>query len=423
MAMPDPVGWIPEAWQATIEALLIGFLIGAQREASHIEQRHAGVRDFVLIALSGSICGLLGNGWLAGAALVSITVLLAVFYLKAKERTGITTEMAAVATFCLGFLTAAPNYRPGRTLAVGAAVITVAFLEAKRSLHKLLHETVTEEEFNDTLVFLATIFVIYPILPKGRYGPYDFFAPRVIWVFVILVSSISFVGYFFEKFLGPSRGLKLTSVFGGLASTTAATLAFGHRSAEEPLRLSLYGQAAVIANAMQFPRMLALLIVVNAQLAAALALPLIAAGIAGLGVGLLMARGEPHVGEHSSMRLQNPFRLVPALEFGLIFTVILFAAKASTSVFGSWGLFWASVAGGSIDVDSVAVSTADLLTRGHIFQPAAMLSVLLALLSNAVIKTGIAAYAGSPRFALRVASGFIAMFGTGVLAWYVISGL
>ena len=179
---------------AIAEALLIGFLIGAQREVSQGEG-HPGVRDFVLIALVGTVCGLVDNPWLTAAALVSMTALLCVFYLRGRERSGITTELAAVAAFSLGFLTATPMSR----LAVGTAVVVVALLEAKRWLHKLVRETITEGEFEDTLRFLAVIFIVYPILPEGRFGPYEFLSPREIWAFVILISSVSYVGYFLEK--------------------------------------------------------------------------------------------------------------------------------------------------------------------------------------------------------------------------------
>ena len=74
--------------------------------------------------------------------------------------------------------------------------------------------------------------VIYPLLPQGSFGPYAFFSPRQVWMFVILISSISYVGYFLEKFLGEERGMLYTSVLGGLASTTAATLHFARESRE-----------------------------------------------------------------------------------------------------------------------------------------------------------------------------------------------
>jgi uncharacterized membrane protein (DUF4010 family) len=417
--LPDPT--LPGPLRAIIESLLIGFLVGAQREASHGE-RHAGVRDFVLIALVGAISGLLQNAWLTVAALISITVLLSVYYFHIAERSGITTEMAAVATFCLGFLVAAPNNPLGEPLAIGTAIVVVAFLDAKRFLHKLLRETITEREFNDTLRYLAIIFIIYPILPAGTYGPYQFFAPRKIWLFVILVSSISYVGYFLEKFLGASRGLKFSGIFGGLASTTAATMSFARNCSEQPARLSLYGQAAVLANSMQFPRVLLILLVVGPALAGATMPVLAIMCTAGLVLGSVMGKSESADSGPPAVRLRNPFRLIPALKFGAIFTVILFASNAATSAFGSGGLYWTSILGGSVDVDAVVVSVAELLRQGHISAFTGIVCVLLALLSNAILKSIIAAYLGTRPFAWRVAGGFAVMFGSGALAWLLLKG-
>lgn len=420
--MNETLPALPEAAQRIAEALLIGFLIGAQREASHGE-RHPGVRDFVLVALTGAICGLLGYAWLTVAALVSITALLGVYYFHIRERTGITTEMAAVATFVLGFLVSTPNNPLGAPLAIGTAIVVVGFLEAKRSLHKLLRETITEKEFNDTLRFLALIFIIYPLLPAGNFGPYGFLAPRKIWLFVILVSSISYTGYFLEKFLGAHRGLKFAGIFGGLASTTAATASFARSCSEEPQKFLLYAQAAVVANAIQFPRVLVVLLVINPALARSSAVTLLAMAAAGLLFGLLVTREKAPASEASAVAVGNPFRLLPALKFGAVFALILFASKAAASAFGSGGVYWTSALGGSLDVDAVAVSAADLLSAGGISLGVANVSVLLALVMNAVVKTVIAVYAGTTEFALRVAGGFGVMFGAGTVAWLASNGV
>ena len=119
-------------------------------------------------------------------------------------------------------------------MAIGVTIVVAAFLEARQRLHKLLRETITEQEFNATLAFVGVVLVIYPLLPTGSYGPYQFFNPRQVWMFVILISSISYLGYFLEKFLGEEKGLIYTSILGGLASTTAATLLFARLSKERP---------------------------------------------------------------------------------------------------------------------------------------------------------------------------------------------
>jgi uncharacterized membrane protein (DUF4010 family) len=417
--MQVPVLGLPEAARDVIEALLIGFLIGAQREASHGE-RHPGVRDFVLIALTGGVCGLLQNAWLTVAALLSITALLAVYYFHIRERAGITTEMAAVATFALGFLVSTPQSPLGPQLAIGMAIVVVAFLEAKRSLHKLLRETITEAEFNDTLRFLALIFIIYPILPQGSFGPYQFFAPRKIWVFVILVSSISYAGYFMEKFLGATRGLKLAGIFGGLASTTAATASFARSCAEQPANSRLYAQAAVVANAIQFPRVLMILLVVSPALASSLSLPLVAMSVAGLLFGLFLLRTGAPEGELQAAGARNPFRLAPALRFGVLFTVILFAGKAAAGLLGEGAVYWTGALGGLLDVDAVAVSTADLLSSGSLAAGPAALCVLLALAANALTKAAIGFSAGTTAFGRRLAAGFVTMFAAGAFVWLAV---
>ncbi|MCE5309996.1 MAG: DUF4010 domain-containing protein [Acidobacteriales bacterium] len=406
---------LPEAFTSLGEALLIGLLIGAQRE-SHSDEPQPGVRDFILISLTGGVCGVLGQAWLTASALISIALLLAVFHYQTKERTGITTEMAAVAAFALGCLTATPGLKWGAPLSIGATIVVVAFLEAKAWLHKLVREIITEREFNDTLSFLAVVLVIYPVLPEGQFGPYGFIEPRKIWLFVILVSSISYVGYFLEKFLGTAKSLKFTSIMGGLASTTAATAAFAHNVADEPSKSVLYSRATVIANAIQFPRVLALLYVVNPALAAASFVPLALMTAAGLAAGLLIGRTATQEPATGTLRIGNPFRLWPALKFGAIFTAILFATKAAAAELGAGAVYWTSAIGGSLDADSVAVSVADLVSGGKAPITVAFAAVMIALVMNAVLKTGIAFFTGGARFGWRVAAGFAIMFGAGLAA-------
>ncbi len=417
--MPAPTVELPAALQAVFEALLIGLLVGFQREASAQREKAPGVRDFILISLTGGICGLLGLPWLTVAALASITGLLAVFHFQTPERTGITTEMAAVATFCLGFVTAVPGLRWGAPLAIGTAIVVVGFLEAKRSLHKLIRETITEAEFNDTLWFLAIIFIIYPILPAGEFGPYYFFAPRRVWLFVILISSISYIGYFLQKFLGVERGLEMTAVLGGLASTTAATASFA-RSAREEGSWHAYWTATVIANSVHFPRVLAILYLVNPPLAQACVPLFLAMAAAGGLFALALSRFSREMENKRHFMVGNPFRLAPALKLAAVFTAILLLTKAGAARFGGGGVYWTSLLGGSVDVDAVALSVSDLFTSAKIDVATARLAVLLSFAANAVLKTGIASISTGIAYGLRVACGFLIMFAAGVFGWFLL---
>ena len=401
-----------QPWQAIGEALLIGFLIGIQREAEKGE-RHAGLRDFILVALAGGLSGLLQQAWLTVSALVCVTGIIGLFRWQHPERTGVTTELAAVATFLLAYLAAMPGEGANQT-AIGLAILVAILLATKQRLDEFFTRRVAEGEFLATLRFLALIFIIYPLLPDGAYGPYAFFAPKKIWLFVILVSSISYVGYFLERYFGGERGILLTSVLGGLASTTAATSALSHEVAGEPALASTYSRAVVLANAVQFPRLLALIAVLNRDLALHSLAPFAAMTASGLVAAWLVGRsgGTPEGGKRIETR--NPFRVIPALKFGALFAAILLLTKW----LGAGGIYWASALGGFIDTDSIAVSLTDLLNSGQTVRQIAQWGVLIALVSNGVLKTIIAFTSGVQRFGWSLLVGFTAMFATGAaLLW------
>ena len=397
------------------EALLIGVLVGVQREAT--AGIHPGLRDFIMIALAGGICGLLANPWLTVAALLAIAALFAVFHFETKDqRAGVTTELAGIAVFCMAFFTASPGYAGGQPLALGLTIAVVAFLEMKKRLQTLVRETITEVEFNDTLRFLAVVFVIYPLLPAGKFGPYNFFSPRQVWLFVILVGAISYSGYFLTKFLGSRKGLEYTSVLGGLASTTAATLSFARAVKEQPGQIREYWQAGVIANTVQFPRTLGILYVVNPELANWCAPALAATTFAGVALAFFLRPKETDSPDHS-VPLGNPFRLWPALKFGLLFTAILLINKLASVWMGAQALYATSALGGLVDPATVIVSANDLLAPGRITLLMARAAVFTGLLANVLLKIVLASLSGTAAFTWRMTLAFAVMLGVGGAAW------
>ena len=406
------------AWIAMGEALLIGLLVGVEREADQRQERHAGLRDFMTIGLAGGLCGIIAQPALTIAVLIALTALLIVFRAQTPGRTGITTELAAVATFLLCVLTATASLPWGSPLAIALTVVLALFLDARVALKKFFVEAVTEREFNETLRFLAVIFVILPVLPDGGFGPYEFFNPRRVWMFVILVCSINWLGYFLQKFLGGSEGLRWTAILGGVASTTAATSAFARQCQEEPERTPDYGRAAVLANAVQFPRIYALILVVSPALAAASVVPLAAMTVAGLALALWPRRnGREQKPTKPEVKLGNPFHLVPALKFGAAFALIRLVVRASSDKFGESGVLSASFIGGSIDVDAIVFSISGLLKDGQLATGVAVGGVFLALIANAAFKSFLAFSGGNREFGRRVLAGFALMFTAGAAAW------
>ncbi len=64
-------------------------------------------------------------------------------------------------------------------------------------------------ELIDTLKFLVIIMIVVPLLPARALDPYGTFTPYRVGVLVVLISGISFVGYFLTRILGAERGIGL----------------------------------------------------------------------------------------------------------------------------------------------------------------------------------------------------------------------
>jgi uncharacterized membrane protein (DUF4010 family) len=409
---------LADAVRALASALLIGILVGAQRETrlSH----HPGLRDFVLIAGAGGVCGLLGSPVIAAGALLSIMLAMITLHFEARKlRRGVTTELAAVAAFGLAYFAAASPLPYAQPIAIAVTLIVVVFLEAKQYLQTMARETITESEFNATLGFVAVVLVVYPLLPVGSYGPYQFFNPRQVWMFVILISSISYVGYFLEKFLGSEKGMVYTSILGGLASTTAATLHFSKLSKERPGEYFGLWRAFVIANTVQFPRTYLIVALASPALGKACAWPLAMMTIAGIVQAEVLRRWPHPKAEPIPLKPGNPFRLKPALRFGVMFTTVVFLAKAATALLGPGAFYGTSLLGGLVDVATVIAPASDLLAATKITVSVGALAILLALLSNAILKIIIAFVSGIPKLAVRVALTFVLWGAAAGLGWWL----
>jgi len=403
--------------RALLEALGIGFLIGVEREKDKGPHSPAGLRSFMLIALLGALAGLIGNQLLAAIGLLALAAVLAVGYFQSGHA-GVTSIVSAFVTYLLGYMTSSHEI-----ITIMVAIITATALAAKKPLHEFATQTISENEFYDTLKFLAIIFIIYPILPDQGYGPYSFFNPRSVWLFVILVSSISYIGYFLTKFLGTERGAILTAIVGGLASTTAATLSFARRSRENPADSRTNAVAAIAANTVQFPRLWMILYAISPAIAMSATAPM-AAGLAGGAAATLFLyrrHAPPPTGEPQKVRLQNPFSLRPALVFGIYYAAIVLAIRAASAHLGSEGLYLTSLVGGSFDVDAIAVSMAHMFNRSGIDAGMAVTAILLAVLGNGIVKLMIAGWSGTRSYVGWLSVGALiaiaAAWGSLLLSW------
>jgi uncharacterized membrane protein (DUF4010 family) len=159
--------------------------------------------------------------------------------------------------------------------------------------------------------------------------------PYKIWLIVVLVSLISFVGYALIRVLGSSAGIGLTGLVGGLVSSTVTTLSFARRSKESPGANKLFAAAVLLASSIMFPRLLLEIAVVNRDLMGNIAVPLVAMGATGFALAFwLFRRSRGTAVAAEAVKFDNPFSLKSAMTFGLVFAAILMFTRLATSYLG-----------------------------------------------------------------------------------------
>src|SRR5437016_4562738 len=109
-----------EMMQPFIVSLLIGLLIGIERERSHPRGTQAlGVRSFTLIALLGTLSAYLHDPSFKIILLLFVLSGILLSYYRSTAMSGehrdvgITTEFSAAIVFCLGFLALTKPYLAG----------------------------------------------------------------------------------------------------------------------------------------------------------------------------------------------------------------------------------------------------------------------------------------------------------------------
>lgn len=212
---------------AFLTSLAIGLLIGLERERSPAAK--AGLRTFALVALFGTISGLLveiiDSPWFLFGGLLTIGLMTAAAYFRdndPKSDPGTTTVAAIIMCYGLGAII----WFGYSTFAVMLGTMATILLYYKSELRGI-SQSLTRRDLISILQFSVLTFIILPILPNNNYGAYNMLNPHQIWLMMVLIAGISLAGYIALRLVGARFGAPLLGLLGGLVSSTATTLALG----------------------------------------------------------------------------------------------------------------------------------------------------------------------------------------------------
>ncbi len=387
------------AWQFGT-ALGLGMLIGLERERTQgKEQTFAGVRTFSLVALLGATSVYAGEqsglSWIVGLVFLAVVALVAVSYHVTAQQgnIGTTTEVSVLLTFFIGSMCAWDQV----AIAGAVAVVTMLLLALKGWLHGLAKRIETSD-VEATLKFAIITLIVLPLAPNINFGPagLEVINPYKTWLMVVLIAGLNFAGYILVKVVGREHGLGITGLLGGLVSSTAVTLSFSQRSRTEPDLASVLSLSILLAWTVMFFRVVVEVGFVNISLAKDLVSGMVLMGVISLVICVLLWRRGRNTEKAEVESGNNPFELGDAIKFGGLFAVVIFVAKAAQVYFGNAGLYLAGALAGLTDVDAIALSMASLAQQDPASSGAAARTIVIAVISNTMVKCGMAIWIGAP---------------------------
>lgn len=402
----------------------IGFLIGFEREhhaLSKGEDALAGIRTFMFLTLLGflgAFMHFLISPWILVSLLFAVILLTSISYwiTASKGNIGGTSEFTGILSVLLGALT----FMGYLEMSLMIAVLMVVLLSSKLRMQSVVG-AVSKVEMLDFIRFVVVALMIFPFLPDETYGPYDVFNPRDLGWVIILTSGLGLIGFILMRAFGAKKGILMTGIIGGLVSSTAVTWIFAKKSKEQEA-LSVDCTIAVLAaSSIMVVRVFIWVMIFNPQLLGGLAIALSMVFLAAIGVTVFYYLKGQRKKVDAQIPESRPLNLTGALFFGLLYSAILFVVAYANSVFGEKGIYVASGIAGISDVDAITISVSKLSSNG-ISAITAQNAILLATISNTLVKLGISVWAGSKEMRRLVYIGYGIIF-LAAIAGFVIMNI
>jgi len=209
-------------------SLLVGFLTGVERQiSSNYTKKDIGVRDLLIISLLGFLStNVLPNQEMSFFVLLGFIIIISmvgyIFYnfkFSQKKMGGFTTFFTLPAVFVLSSLTGfgVPTWQI--LIFLGILILTLQLKEEWRNFIN----TIKDREILDFIIFLIVLFVVQPLIPADLSWEFSFYTIEAlfIWKLIAIISVLSFVSHFFNKYAKGKKAILLTSFFGGLVSSLA----------------------------------------------------------------------------------------------------------------------------------------------------------------------------------------------------------
>ena len=337
---------------ALIVTITFGFLTGLEvrnyRQNFHSSFSFGSIRTFTFTALMGFIFFLINPYfYLIGFFTLSLFTLIFYYFKLEHNKESIVILIVLFIVYSFG-----PLALKEPIWLIGSVFVILIFgLNVKR-----FYPTISQKiDLNEVEIFAKMVLlsvVILPLLPKKNL-PYIELSPFKIWLIVVIISAISYIGYILQKYIFSNKGYYLTGLAGGAYSSTATTVVLASKATTNCLNSITAG--IIGATAVMYFRLIIIAYIFNHQVAEKIFIPYIALGIFGILVSLYYLKKDLKA-QKSDFVDTNPLELKTAFIFAFLFVAMLVITKFIHTHFGNLGLEVLSFIIGFTDIDPFILS-------------------------------------------------------------------
>lgn len=401
----------PNLAKSVLLSIILGFSIGLQREISFaLREENAmftGARSFAIISLLGLLAAYFKVDYIWITIVISFlfgTLLISSFIIRMlrKEKSGSTTEFAAIAVFLIGMFVYDGLYM----FATFTTVAIIIILDIRSNVLQLADQT-KKKDLHSMVLFLMITFIILPVLPDKTIDPYTLINPYFIWMMVVLISGLSFAGYIAARLIGVSKGIMVAGFFGGFLSSTATTITFSKKVDTENKNTRHLASAIALACTTMYMR----IIIVSAFIDIGIAMKILPAYLLATVCGYMYVYYLYKDSEKSPIDVdfmyKNPLELKEALKFGLLFGIVFGATELLKEWTGDTGVYLSALLSGVSDVDAITLSLSTLYTDEKLKLYTALIGIVIATFSNSLTKLSIAYTIGNKKLGNYLSFAFL----------------
>lgn len=293
---------------------IVGAIVGLEREKTReINHDHSpiGIRTNMLSGLLGGLAVYLSqivSPWIFLITLVAIVTISVLPILRHHQQEKILSYKTSI-SFIMVFLLGGLAFHGEIQVALAIAIITTFILSLKYTLHRFIYG-LNYSEIIDAAKFTIIAFIILPFLPNQAFDQTllgflgapqmasassamietNIINPHRIWMLIVIISGLNFLGYIFVKIFGKNKAYGLTGMIGGFYSSTVTSLNLATTSKNHPETIYPFVAGILLACGSSFFKMFVLIRTLNAELFNRL-IP----GMAAMCIYLLLAGGLAHL--------------------------------------------------------------------------------------------------------------------------------